>query len=79
MAERARGRPPKPADRALSDKVLFRLSPLEKKTFEEAASVAGQELAPWIRDRLRHVAQRELDKAGRSVPFRDVVGERTGG
>jgi uncharacterized protein (DUF1778 family) len=63
------GRPTKPADKSLTETFLFRLSPQEKQAFQDAADLAGQQLSPWMRERLRRMAQRELEKAGRSVAF----------
>ena len=70
MKKRPPGRPTKPLDKSLSEQFLFRLSPQEKRAFQDAADLAGQQLSPWMRERLRRVAQRELEGAGRPVAFK---------
>jgi len=52
-----------------SDVARLRLSPDEKEAFQEAASMSGLSLSAWIRARLRQAAIRELENAGRPVPF----------
>jgi hypothetical protein len=47
----------------------LRLSQSEKEGFELAASLAGISLSSWSRERLRLAAIRELEGAGRRVPF----------
>lgn len=47
----------------------IRLSAPEKKGFDLAASLAGISLSSWVRERLRLSAIRELEGAGRRVPF----------
>jgi hypothetical protein len=47
----------------------LRLRPEEKRAFREASSLAGLPLSAWVRERLRSAAIRELEGAGRSVPF----------
>jgi hypothetical protein len=47
----------------------LRLRPEEKMAFQEAAYLAGVPLSAWVRERLRYAAVRELEGAGRSVPF----------
>lgn len=47
----------------------IRLSPEEKEGFELAALMAGISLSSWVRERLRLTAIRELEGAGRRVPF----------
>jgi hypothetical protein len=47
----------------------IRLQPEEKQAFEEASELAGIALSAWVRERLRPAAIRELEGAGRSVPF----------
>lgn len=64
-----RGRPPLGSDEKKSETFLLRLEPGEKKGFEDAATVAGVKLSAWIRKRLRVVAGKELERAGRPVPF----------
>lgn len=47
----------------------IRLAGVEKAGFEEAATLAGIPLSSWVRERLRLAAIRELESAGRRVPF----------
>jgi hypothetical protein len=47
----------------------IRLGLAEKQAFEEASELAGIGLSSWVRQRLRIAAIRELEGAGRSVPF----------
>ncbi len=47
----------------------IRLSPAEKEGFEQAAEFAGIPISSWVRERLRLAAIRELENAGRRVPF----------
>lgn len=47
----------------------IRLTEAEKAGFSEAAQVAGVGLSTWARERLRVAAIRELEGAGRRVPF----------
>ena len=49
--------------------VQIRVTDGEKEGFELAASLAGISLSSWIRERLRLAAIRELESAGRKVPF----------
>lgn len=49
--------------------VLIRLSVAEKDGFEQCAELAGIPLSSWVRERLRLAAIRELESAGRRVPF----------
>ena len=46
-----------------------RVSDSEKEGFELAAALAGISLSSWVRERLRLAAIRELEGAGRRVPF----------
>ncbi len=52
-----------------SDWMKVRLTPDEKKGFEEAAEIAGISLSAWMRERLRRAAVRELEDASRVIPF----------
>ena len=54
---------------SLNDHMLIRLTGPEKETFREAASMAGQALSVWVRDRLRQSAKKELEETGRGVRF----------
>jgi hypothetical protein len=47
----------------------IRVSDEEKEGFELAAALAGISLSSWVRERLRLTAIRELESAGRRVPF----------
>lgn len=46
-----------------------RLKPDEKRTFRDAAELAGIPLSSWVRERLRKAAVRELQDASRPIPF----------
>jgi len=62
-----RGRPKKhQARRRLLE---VRLDETEKQAFKDAADLAGLGLSTWVRERLRQVARRELEEAGRTVAF----------
>jgi hypothetical protein len=52
-----------------TESVLIRLTEKEKEGFELAATLAGISLSSWVRERLRLNAIRELEGAGRRVPF----------
>lgn len=47
----------------------IRLEAGEKEAFKEAAEFAGIPLSAWVRERLRRAARRELEAAGRPIPF----------
>jgi uncharacterized protein (DUF1778 family) len=47
----------------------LRLQPAEKEAFQKAADTAGIALSGWVRERLRRAAVRELEDAGKSIPF----------
>jgi hypothetical protein len=47
----------------------IRLTEQEKAGFSEAAELAGIPLSSWVRERLRLAAIRELESAGRKIPF----------
>lgn len=46
-----------------------RVADTEKEAFEEAANLSGLALSAWVRERLRQVAVKELETAGRQVAF----------
>jgi len=46
-----------------------RVADTEKEAFEEAASLSGLALSAWVRERLRLIAVKELESAGRAVAF----------
>ena len=52
------------------DQVLqIRLTEDEKRGFQAAAKLAGLPLSSWTRERLRLAAIRELESAGKKIPF----------
>jgi hypothetical protein len=52
-----------------SELLQLRITDAEKEGFELAALLAGVSLSSWVRERLRLTAIRELEGAGRRVPF----------
>ena len=46
-----------------------RVTQEEKEGFRQAAELAGISMSAWSRERLRLAAIRELENAGRRVPF----------
>lgn len=52
-----------------SETIQVRVTPDEKAGLIEAAEIAGIPLSSWVRERLRLAAIRELEGAGRRVPF----------
>ncbi len=52
-----------------SETIQIRLTQQEKSGFIESAEIAGLPLSSWVRERLRLAAIRELEGAGRRVPF----------
>lgn len=71
MQSKLPGRPRKSNSRNLT--VEFRVSELEKQSFQDAADLAGIDLSAWIRERLRTAAIRDLERAGRRIPFVEAV------
>jgi hypothetical protein len=54
----------------LKDELLqLRIGAVEKKSFEDAANVAGLALSAWVRERLRQAAIRELEAVGKRAAF----------
>lgn len=51
----------------------IRLHPQEKEAFENAAGLSGIALSSWVRERLRSAAIRELEGAGRPIPFIEPI------
>ena len=47
----------------------IRLSDAEKQGFQAAAGLAGLPVSGWVRERLRLAAIRDLESAGRQIPF----------
>jgi hypothetical protein len=56
-----------------SQLLQIRVTEVEKQGFQEAASLAGIPLSAWVRERLRLAAIRDLESAGRKVPFIEPV------
>jgi hypothetical protein len=52
-----------------SEILQIRVTDTEKEGFELAAMLAGISVSSWVRERLRLSAIRELESAGRRVPF----------
>jgi hypothetical protein len=52
-----------------SEVLQIRVTDSEKEGFELAAMLAGISVSSWVRERLRLSAIRELEGAGRRVPF----------
>lgn len=67
------GRPRKSAETKQSDALPLRVKPSEKASFQMCADLAGVSLSSWVRERLRLAAIRELEGAGRRVPFVDEI------
>ena len=51
------------------ENLQIRLTTNEKRGIEEAAELAGIPVSAWVRERLRQAAIRDLEGAGRRVPF----------
>ncbi len=49
--------------------VQIRVTEEEKNGFTQSADLAGISLSSWVRERLRLTAIRELESAGRQIPF----------
>jgi uncharacterized protein (DUF1778 family) len=56
-----------------TDTLQIRLQPREKEAFEIAAKLSGIALSSWVRERLRRSATRELEEAGRQIPFLQAI------
>lgn len=52
-----------------TETIQIRLTTAEKEGFELAAELAGIPISSWVRERLRLTAIRELESAGKRVPF----------
>ena len=52
-----------------TETLQIRISEEEKQGFEIAAMLSGISLSSWVRERLRLNAIRELEGAGKKVPF----------
>jgi hypothetical protein len=55
--------------------IQIRVSLAEKEGFVEAATLAGIPLSSWVRERLRLTSIRELENAGRKIPFIEYLNE----
>jgi hypothetical protein len=67
--EKRRGRPPLGSDRTKGEYLDVRLETAEKRSFKDAAELAGIPLATWVRERLRRAARNELEEANLKVHF----------
>lgn len=67
------GRPRKSAENRQSLALPIRVRPSEKDSFQQCADLAGISLSSWVRERLRLAAIRELESAGRPVPFVEEI------
>ena len=68
MENKRPGRPAKNSGKK-EESLLVKLSPGEKQAFKCAADLAGIGMSAWVRERLRHIARRELEEANIPVPF----------
>jgi uncharacterized protein (DUF1778 family) len=60
---------PSARERLPGDYLEVRLDADEKQAFRDAAELAGIGLSTWVRERLRLVARKELEQAGRTIAF----------
>ncbi len=67
------GRPNKADAVAKREFMQFRATVAEKQTFRDAAALAGIDLSAWIRERLLRSARKELEEAGRKIPFLEAT------
>ena len=63
------GRPPKGEGKIKNIRLDMRLDESEKEAFRLAAELSGLDMSAWIRERLRSASWKELERAGRPVPF----------
>lgn len=63
------GRPKKSSEAKQTESLPLRVRPMEKAAFQQCAELAGVSLSTWVRERLRTTAIRELEVAGRRIPF----------
>lgn len=49
--------------------IQIRVTPEEKDGLAKASEIAGISLSSWVRERLRIAAIRELEAAGKKIPF----------
>ena len=59
---KTRGRPTKPPDDVLSERVEIRLSVADREAFEQAADAVGLKLSDWIRRKLHAECRRSTIK-----------------
>jgi uncharacterized protein (DUF1778 family) len=57
------------AERTRPATYLLRMTEEEKQAFQDAAELAGLDLAAWVRTVLRKAAAKELSDAGQAVAF----------
>ena len=69
------GRPRLSSDQKQSEYLDVRLKVSEKKTFQDAADLAGLALAAWARERLRWAATKELAAAARPIAILEELDE----
>jgi predicted HicB family RNase H-like nuclease len=67
------GRPKKTEENKQSEIIPIRVTQSEKAAFQLCADLAGISLSSWVRERLRLASIRELEGAGRRVPFVDEI------
>jgi len=67
------GRPRKSSDQRQEEYLDVRLRTVEKRAFQEAATLAGLSLAAWVRERLRWAATKELQSANIKVAFLEDI------
>ena len=58
--KRGRGRPRKPADERLTERIEVRADAEEKRQLEIAAELSGVKLSDWIRDTLAKAAAKAI-------------------
>jgi len=63
------GRPKKASSEKQAVTLIMRVRTSEKEAFQQCADLAGISLSSWFRERLRLAAIRELESAGRRIPF----------
>jgi hypothetical protein len=68
-AKKRPGRPRKSSHQLKAEYLDVRLDLAEKRTFRDAADLAGLPISTWVRDRLRAAAIRELEAASRPIAF----------
>jgi hypothetical protein len=63
------GRPKKRSESKQTEVIPIRLTESEKESFQLCADLAGISLSSWTRERLRLASIKELESAGRKIPF----------